>query len=109
MLRSYTRAIHKQNGSSGALFREATKAECLNELKGITPSFYNTNSGTIIPLDDPDRQYPKICFNYIHQNPVNSNLVKKETDWEFSSAQDYAGLRNGTLVNKKRAKDHLLF
>jgi putative transposase len=106
MLRSYTRAIHKQNGSSGALFREATKAECLNEPKGITPSFYNTNSGTIIHIDNPEKQYPKICFNYIHQNPVIAHLVKEETDWEYSSAQEYAGLRNGSLINKEKAKEY---
>ena len=26
-----------------------------------------------------------MCFHYIHQNPVNAGLVKKATDWEFSS------------------------
>jgi putative transposase len=33
--------------------------------------------------------------------------VKKETDWEFSLARDYAGLRNGSLVNKKVAGEYL--
>ncbi len=109
MLRSYTRAIHKQNGSSGALFREATKAECLNQTNGITPLFYNTNAGTIIHTDDFEKQYPQICFNYIHQNPVKVNLVKNAEDWEYSSAMDYAGLRNGTLINKEKARKYLLF
>jgi len=97
LLSSYTRAINNQNGSSGSLFRFRTKAECLNQINGITPSFYNTNAGTIIHTDDAEKEYPKICFDYIHQNPVKANLVKNETDWEFSSAQDYAGLRNVTL------------
>jgi putative transposase len=109
MLRSYTRAIHKQNGSSGALFREATKAECLNRINGITPSFYNTNSGTIIQIDDNEKNYPKICFNYIHQNPLNAGLVKCETEWEYSSARDYAGLRNGILVNQEKARKYKIF
>jgi putative transposase len=82
-LASYTRAINKQNETSGSLFRSKTKAECVNAWKGITPAFYNTAAGTIIHTDDPEKQYPLVCFNYIHQNPVNANLVKNETDWEF--------------------------
>lgn len=109
MLRSYTRAIHKQNGSSGALFRESTKAECLNCINGITPTFYNTSAGTIIPIDKPEKQYLQVCFNYIHQNPVKAKLVDNETNWEYSSAQDYAGLRNGILVNKIKAGEFLRF
>lgn len=108
-LRSYTRAINNQEKISGSLFRQKTKAECLNQLNGITPSFYNTNSGTIIHIDNPEKQYPQICFNYIHQNPVVAGLVKNETDWEYSSAKDYAGLRNGKLVNKEKAKEYVLF
>ena len=42
MLRSYTNAINKQEKRSGKLFREATKAECLNMPNGVTPSFFNT-------------------------------------------------------------------
>ena len=71
-------------------------------------SFYNTNTGTKIHVDDPEKQYPQACFNYIHKNPVEANLVKQETDWEFSSAKDYAGIWNGNLVNKKRAEKYAL-
>ncbi|MBI9037985.1 MAG: hypothetical protein JEY97_07625 [Bacteroidales bacterium] len=106
MLRSYTRAINKQEGSSGALFREGTKAECLNCRNGITPSFLTENGITKINIQYPEKQYPQVCFNYIHQNPVKTSLTKKETDWEFSSAIDYYGLRNGKLVNKKFAKEY---
>jgi putative transposase len=108
MIRSYTRAIHKQNGTSGALFREGTKAECLNCKDGVTPSFYHTNAGTLIHVDNSEKQYPLICFNYIHQNPVKAGLVSNETDWEFSSARDYAGLRNGKLVNKEICRSILI-
>lgn len=108
MLRSYTRAINKQRNRSGKLFREATKAECITCTDGITPSFYNTNSGTQINILDPEKQYPEICFHYIHQNPVVAKLVDKTTDWEFSSAKDYAGLRNGKLVNKEIAKQYII-
>ena len=53
-------------------------------------------------------QYPKVCFNYIHQNPVNANLVKQGIDWEFSSALDYANLLSGKLANKEIAKEYAL-
>lgn len=108
LLASYTRAINKQNNSSGSLFREKTKAECINCPKGITPSFFTKNGISQINIQHPEKQYPQLCFNYIHQNPVKANLVKHETDWEFSSALDYAGLRDGKLVNKKVAGFYII-
>lgn len=108
MLRSYTRAINKENNRNGKLFREATKAECITCADGITPSFYNSNAGAQINIIDPEKQYPEMCFHYIHQNPVKAELVKKATDWEFSSAREYAGLRNGKLVNKEIAKQYII-
>ncbi len=109
MLMGYTKALNKQQKRTGKLFREKTKAECLNYINGITPSFYNTKYKTQIQVDNHEFQYPQVCFNYIHQNPVKAGLVKTETAWEFSSAQDYAGLRNGTLVNKIEARKYIVF
>ena len=103
MLRSYTRAINKQENFSGSLFKSHTKAECVNCPQGIAPTFINYEGITKINVENPERQYPQICFDYIHQNPVKSGLVKKAVDWEFSSAREYAGLRNEELVNKKVA------
>ncbi|MFA6403765.1 MAG: hypothetical protein WCX31_19370 [Salinivirgaceae bacterium] len=105
LLRSYTRAINKSLDRSGCLFREETKAECLDNPQGITPSFYNTRSGTSIPIDNPEKEYPQICFNYIHQNPVKAKLVMKPEDWAYSSYRDIVGLRNGTLINRERIKE----
>ena len=109
MLRSYTRAINKQENLSGSLFRSHTKAECINCPNGITPSFITKNGITQINNEQIERQYPQVCFNYIHNNPVKAKLVKTSIDWEFSSAIDYAGLRNGKLINIKRAKDYGLY
>ena len=53
--------------------------------------------------------YDKICFHYIHQNPMKANLVKKMEDWDYSSFKDYCGLRNGTLSNKELAIQLLRF
>ena len=108
LLRSYTRAIQKQGLIKGSLFRQKTKAECITCLDGITPSFYNTDSGTQINILDPEKQYPEMCFHYIHQNPVKAGLVKNACEYEFSSARDYAGLRNGKLVNREVAGQYII-
>ena len=105
LLASYTRAINNQENITGSLFREKTKAECLTAFNGITPSFYNTEFGTIMNITDPEKEYPQICFNYIHNNPVKAGLVKSAEDWEFSSCQDICGMRNGKLINRERINE----
>ncbi len=100
MLRSYTNAINKQQKRSGSLFRRRTKAECINCPNGVTPSFVTENNITKINIQNPEEQYPQVCFDYIHKNPVKAKLVKNVSDWQFSSAKDYMGIRNGKLVNK---------
>ena len=110
LLRTYTNAINKQEKRSGSLFRKETKAECINCSNGITPSFIVKNGITQVNIrqEFPEYQYPQVCFNYIHQNPVKAGMVKNVTDWEFSSAKDYAGLRNGKLINKNIAKEYII-
>ena len=107
MLRSYTDAINKEQNRSGALFRRKTKAECINFPNGITPSFITENGITKVNIESPEKQYPQVCFDYIHQNPVKASLVKRVSDWEFSSAADFEGIRNGNLVNKTVAKRYV--
>ena len=103
MLRSYTRAVNKQEKRVGALFREETKAECLtSHLEGITPSFYNVPFGALINISYPEKEYPQICFDYIHSNPVVAGLTLTPEEWEFSSCRDYCGMRNGRLINRER-------
>ncbi len=109
LLRSYTRAINKQENSSGALFRKETKSQCLNSPTALAPSFYSKNGTQVIVTNNPEKEYPQVCFNYIHENPVSANLVANTTDWEFSLALDYANLRNGNLVNKKVANEYVNF
>lgn len=83
LLSSYTKAINLEEKRVGSLFQQNSKAKCLTALT----NYKNNNYGLI-------------CFNYIHQNPVASLLVKKMEDWEYSSFKDYAGIRNGTMCNK---------
>lgn len=105
LLRSYTRAINKQELRTGSLFQHRTKAICLSDISGVSPSWFQTNYGTIINIDDPSQAYPQVCFNYIHMNPVNAGLTNNPNDWEFSSYPDYSGARNGKLINRKRANE----
>ena len=106
LLASYTRAINKQEKTSGSLFRDKTKAECLTQQNGITPTFFNTPFGAKINVRIPEREYPQICFNYIHDNPLKAGLVKKAEDWEFSSYQDICGIRKGKLINRQRILEY---
>ncbi len=108
LLASYTRAVNKQRGISGTLFRQKTKAECINCSKGLTPSFIIKEGISQVKIQNPEQQYPQVCFNYIHQNPVKAKLVREAVDWEFSSARDYAGLRTGKLINFKIEKEYNL-
>jgi putative transposase len=91
LLRSYTRAINIQENRTGSLFQQKTKAKCLNETAKSKNNYVVT------------------CFNYIHQNPYASNLVTKLEDWEFSSFQDYAKLRNGSFCNQELAYEMINF
>ncbi len=78
MLSSYSQAINKQNGSTGSLFQQNTKAKAVA-------------AGS--------RSYDLLCFHYIHQNPLIANLVKKMEDWQYSSFRDYCDLRKDSFCN----------
>ena len=88
MLSSYARAIQKQENLVGSLFQQHTEA------KQVSSELY---------LED----YTLFCFRYILYNPADARLVTNPIDWEFSSCRDLAGLRNGTLCNKKIIQNEL--
>ncbi|TVQ82715.1 MAG: hypothetical protein EA393_16560 [Bacteroidetes bacterium] len=104
MLRSYTRAVNLQLERSGGLFREETKAICLNCNHKITQTWFVSQGITNINMSIPEKEYPSICYNYILLNPLKVGLVKKAEDWEFSSYQDIVGIRNGTLISREKIK-----
>ncbi|MFA5972881.1 MAG: hypothetical protein WC780_11060 [Lentimicrobiaceae bacterium] len=104
LLRSYTRAINIQENRTGSLFRKKTKAICLNEINGISSHWYTSFGVTFMKVDIPEYQYPQVCFNYIHHNPVKAGLVVKAEDWEFSSYIDLVGMRGGNFVNREKVE-----
>jgi putative transposase len=91
ILTSYTRVINKRNGRSGSMFRQRTQARCLE----TQPQFRVDNRS--------DEDYLLNCFLYIHRNPLDACLVSDLSNWAYSSYPEYAGLRNGTLINKEIA------
>jgi putative transposase len=105
MLRTYTRAIQKQEQYVGSLFQEHTKAACLTMPQDIGFSWFCDD----YELQDNsmnDREgYVDACFQYIHENPVKARLCSQAVDWEFSSAPDYFANRTGKLINRERAKE----
>jgi len=105
LLRSYTRAINNQEQRSGSLFRLHTKAK-----DGWIDEFVEAaqrRNGAEDFHFGVDNDYALRCFLYIHENPAKAGLVSNSTDWTYSSARDYAGLRNGTLCNQLLAKELL--
>lgn len=105
MLASYTRAANNQEGRSGSLFRKETKAIDINKIDKITPAWTTSMGITRINIGIPEKQYPNICFNYIHNNPVKDGLVTTPGDWEFSSYRDFIGIRDGRLINREKIKE----
>ena len=103
LLRSYTRAINLQEHRSGSLFRKETKAK--DGWEDINIPVSHPNYGKVFQNWE---LYGNTCFQYIHNNPVEAKLAKQPEGWEFSSARDFAGLRQGTLCNQALAKE-LLF
>jgi putative transposase len=101
MLRSYTRAINIQENRSGALFREGTKAVWLGSIKGEKLKHQNRciteHRSSIIQAEE----HLQTCFRYIHENPVEAKLVEQANDWEFSSAMEFSGICEKSLVNRK--------
>ena len=91
LLSSYSRAINIQENRTGSLFQQKVKAIKISSINEF----------------DDNSDYLSTCFHYIHQNPLKAGLVKKMEDWEFSSFADYAGFRNGSLINKSLTSEIL--
>ena len=89
LLSSYSQAINKQNGTTGSLFQQKTKAKCI-AVTGYDAQSDLAGSGN----------YLTTCMHYIHQNPLKANLVNRLEDWEYSSFQEYTGKDTFLKSNK---------
>jgi len=104
MLRLYTRAMNSEDHKRGPLFHQRTKALCLTTPE-FAPVYFQNHFGELGNLSLKEKDYPRVCFKYIHLNPVIAKVVENPEDWEFSSYPDYFSGREGTLVNRDRAKE----
>ena len=84
LLSTYAQAINRQNGTTGSLFQQKTKAKILTAKE-------NQNK---------KGNYLVNAMHYTHQNPWKAKLVRKIEDWPYSSFPDYCSFRNGKLCNK---------
>jgi len=71
---SYTKAINRQEDRVGPVFQGPFRNRPV------------TTDGDLVHLS-----------RYIHLNPVTAGFVARPEQWEFSSYQEYVGLRGGTL------------
>ncbi|NJB84881.1 putative transposase [Lewinella marina] len=94
LLSSYTRALYKEVGRRGSLFKAGTEAKPGYE--NFYPDASALDAEKPFTLFIP---YLKICFFYIHDNPTKANLVTDPLEWEHSSALDYAGYRDSGICN----------
>jgi putative transposase len=108
MLRLYTRHVNSEDEKQGPLFHQRTKALCLSKPE-FAPAYFQNHFGLIGKMPPKEKDYPSICFNYIHFNPVTGKQVERPEDWEFSSYRDYFSGREGRLVDKELAKELKLF
>lgn len=94
--KSYTRAINKEKNWSGSVFRKPFKAKdgWIDEF--ITVKMKNGKDDYRFKLGT-DYAYTNLI--YIHANAKKAGLVKADVDWPYSSARDYAELRQGNLCN----------
>lgn len=94
LLRSYTRAINVQEERSGSLFRKNTKAKT-----GMITEFVSRPDSLVnAPRNNP-LFYPRICFRYIHQNPVKAGFVNAPEEYRHSSAFSYKYNLKQTICN----------
>jgi putative transposase len=94
ILSSYSQAINRQSKRRGSLFKSKTKA------KPGYHGFYPDAAD--FAVDEPFTRfipYLRVCYHYIHDNPVKAGLVTDPLEWAYSSALDYAGYRDSGLCD----------
>ena len=105
MLSSYARAINIQEDRFGSLFQQHSKAVCLNNNSKLKPAWYKAMGVTRINSWKDKSEYPGVCLQYIHLNPVNAGMVMDPKDWKWSSYHEIFGKSSKIeLVNIERLK-----
>lgn len=91
LLKGYTSAVNKSLNRTGSLWRGECKAK-----EDWIDAFVTVKDKIHFQIGN---DYAYQCLRYIHANATMAGLVQKDVEYEWSSARDYAGLRNGSLCN----------
>ncbi|MEA3476028.1 MAG: transposase [Candidatus Cloacimonadota bacterium] len=55
-----------------------------------------------------NEKYLIYLCQYIHNNPLKANIVKRLEDWEFSNYLEWIGSRNGTLFDNELLQTYFI-
>lgn len=94
LLSSYVRYFNNKYNRRGSLLRAKTKAK--PAYTDFIPEAEELEENVPFTQHIP---YVKVCFRYIHNNPNSAGLVDSPEEWYYSSAPDYAGVRNENICN----------
>lgn len=82
----------------------------MQQVNSIYAMYYNKNNDRVgyvyrnrfksVPIMNREQLY--ICIKYIHMNPVKAKIVEKESDYIYSSYNDY--LKKTGFINEKILK-----
>ena len=86
--------------SNGFQILQSAFAKWKNARSGMKGSLFQQRAKS--KLIDND-EYTRICFWYIHFNPVAAKIVENMAEWPYSSYRGFCGLSNDLLLNKDRA------
>ena len=86
LFNAYVQGLNLQQGRKGTLFEGRFEHKCVDKW-----------------------EYLMILCRYIHLNPVKAQLVTLPEDWLYSNYREWAGLRDGPLVDLAFVQDHFPF
>lgn len=89
--------------SKGVGLLQSRYATLINVAQGRTGARFKPKA-TLHKASDSHNGYDLTLIRYIHYNPVAAGLVLLPEEWVWSSAADYAGIRQGKLSNIPLAK-----
>ncbi|MTB51187.1 hypothetical protein [Lewinella sp. W8] len=94
LLSSYSRYYNTKYDKRGSLIRAKTKYK--PGYSDFIPKNEDLTEDTPFTRFVP---YLKVCFRYIHQNPVTAGYALTPKAWRFGSAPDYASIRDEQICN----------
>jgi REP element-mobilizing transposase RayT len=89
--KAIVKLIINEYGEGGNFLLNNLKASGRNKKGRVICKFWQEGNH---PVEITSNEFFDEKLDYIHNNPVNANIVEKPEDYIFSSARNYAGLSN---------------